>query len=163
MIRSLPSSGGGGAAANDRVDVRRMGRRRRCIRVQLLRCVMTIDPGRESGKANPATRVDEIKVVRLSLRDRATVRPPEASQVHFYLVPPLVSAFLWCVRPILNSCCIQHTGAFRMNTNISAQLTRLPFLLLLVSSVTTAAGPTFRPPAVPLVACDPYFSIWSPA
>lgn len=39
------------------------------------------------------------------------------------------------------------------------------FLLgLNVSAAGWAADlPAFRPPAVPLVACDPYFSIWSPA
>src|SRR6476619_5166335 len=36
--------------------------------------------------------------------------------------------------------------------------------LLICSAVASAdKSPQLRPPAVPLVACDPYFSIWSPA
>src|SRR5438094_8035112 len=31
------------------------------------------------------------------------------------------------------------------------------------TSASTQSNPILRPPAVPLVACDPYFSIWSPA
>ncbi|MCX6899331.1 MAG: DUF4965 domain-containing protein [Verrucomicrobia bacterium] len=36
-------------------------------------------------------------------------------------------------------------------------------LALLLSSALTRADTPLRPPSVPLVACDPYFSIWSPA
>ena len=37
----------------------------------------------------------------------------------------------------------------------------LGILLMISSVVAQRTGKAFRPPAVPLVACDPYFSIWS--
>src|SRR5204863_10075885 len=39
----------------------------------------------------------------------------------------------------------------------------LNFSSALLATAADSNIPALRPPAVPLVACDPYFSIWSPA
>ena len=50
--------------------------------------------------------------------------------------------------------------------NLAYKVSRAGWLLCLALAASPsqcAPGASLRPPAVPLVACDPYFSVWSPA
>jgi hypothetical protein len=48
-------------------------------------------------------------------------------------------------------------------TNLPLRAAMLCAALLLNAGSVNLRAETFRPPSVPLVACDPYFSLWSPA
>src|SRR5487761_2157107 len=52
---------------------------------------------------------------------------------------------------------------FMKQTITSHLKTSLLLFLAATGAAVANCAETFRPPAVPLVACDPYFSIWSPA
>ena len=51
----------------------------------------------------------------------------------------------------------------RLNRKLGAMLAALALATTPRTAPAGAAEAALRPPSVPLVACDPYFSIWSPA
>jgi Domain of unknown function (DUF4965)/Domain of unknown function (DUF5127)/Domain of unknown function (DUF1793)/Domain of unknown function (DUF4964) len=50
-----------------------------------------------------------------------------------------------------------------ITTHLCRRAVALCAAVLFSAVLTSLHAETFRPPSVPLVACDPYFSIWSPA
>jgi len=52
---------------------------------------------------------------------------------------------------------------FMHRTNLPLSAATLCAAILLHAGAGNLRAETFRPPSVPLVACDPYFSLWSPA
>ena len=79
----------------------------------------------------------------------------------------------WLTFPARSPICHAETGLYRVGIinlpkKVHSSMKKalclwVAVLIPLPANAAEEAVPRLRPPAVPLVACDPYFSIWSPA